>query len=203
MDPLLDNGHTSLAHVRKESENTMEYANEEALVEREQCGPTHGTRACVAGGVVLALLCLIATPGTSEARQVGSHIAVGATVQAFARVQASQPAQLIVANKDTNLGYVDVPGKNNPAGTQLTVTTNDRAGYSLVFQVAPNMQQLFTSIEVSGLGTSVVLPPTGGKVTLPYTGPSSSFSLTYRFMLAKTSKDGTYVWPLTVLVQPN
>lgn len=182
--------------MHKETVNTMEYAN-------RPCTTARCTRALVAAGGMLALCALLTLPNISGARQSVGHLAVGATVKAYVQLKATNPAQFIVANKDTNLGYIDVPNKSNPMGSQLSVTTNDRAGYTLAFQVASDMQAMFTSIQVSGLGTTVTLPASGGKVSLPYSSPSNSFTVTYRFVLAKKIKDGTFAWPLTISVQPN
>lgn len=154
-------------------------------------------------GIVLALSWLAAPIGPALAKTTASHLAVGASVQPYAHVSATQPSQLIIVNKDVNLGYVNVPNGSNPSGTQLTLKTNDRAGYTLVFQVAPSGQALFSSIQVFGLGTTVTLPATGGKVTMTFPGPMASLSLTYRFNLVNKLKDGTYAWPLTVTSQPN
>ena len=183
--------------------NPMEYANQPAPVHHTHCSPTRERRARAAAGSVLALLALLTFSDTSGARQATGRLAVGTTVQAYAQMKASNPTQFIVTNKDTNMGYVNVPNSSNLVGSQLVVTTNDRAGYSLLFQVAPAMQSRFVSIEVSGLGTSVVLPATGGKVNLPYSAASNSFTLTYRFTLVKKIKDGTFAWPLTIVVHPN
>ncbi|PPK43298.1 hypothetical protein B0G57_11354 [Trinickia symbiotica] len=38
---------------------------------------------------------------------------------------------------------------------------------------------------------------------MPFTGSTTNLSLTYRFNLAKKLKDGTYAWPLTIIVRPN
>jgi hypothetical protein len=110
---------------------------------------------------------------------------------------------LIIGNKDVNLGYVLVPNSSNPQGTQITIATNDRAGYTLIFQVAPAEQALFTSIQVTGLGTNVVLAASGGRVTMPYSGATAKFTLSYRFNLVGKVKDATYAWPLTIVSQPN
>jgi hypothetical protein len=181
----------------------MKFANQPAAVHHRHCSPTRGTRASVAAGSVLALIALLTFSDTSGARQATGHLAVGTTVKAYTQLKASNPTQLIVTNKDTNMGYANVPNPSNLVGSQLVVTTNDRAGYSLMFQVAPAMQSMFVSIEVSGLGTSVVLPATGGTVNLPYSGASNAFTLTYRFVLAKKVKDGTFAWPLAIAVHPN
>ncbi|MEX3959912.1 hypothetical protein [Trinickia sp. EG282A] len=146
----------------------------------------------------LALFCFQA-----GAKQSMRQITIGATVQPYAQDAAGQPTQLVITNKDVNLGYLNVPDGDNPSGSTLTVKTNDRAGYTLVFQVAPSEQALLSSIQVYGLGTSVTLPATGGTVTMPFTGSTINLSLTYRFNLAKKLKDGTYAWPLTIIVRPN
>lgn len=91
-------------------------------------------------GIVLAFSWLSAPAAQTPAKAphiTTSHIAVGATVQPYAHLTATQPTQLIIANKDVNQGYVSVPNGSNPSGTQLTIKTNDHAGYTLVFQVAP------------------------------------------------------------------
>jgi hypothetical protein len=155
------------------------------------------------GKIWLAALFLIAVALHTDARQKTRQFSVGTTVQAYAHPTATQPTQLVLTNKDVNLGYVAVPNSANPSGTQLTVTTNDRAGYTLIFQVAAAEQPLFTSIQIIGLGTNVVLPASGGQVTMPYAGATAKFSLSYRFNLVGKIKDGTYAWPLTIQARPN
>ncbi|MHA6910595.1 hypothetical protein ACQUJS_19595 [Ralstonia pseudosolanacearum] len=154
-------------------------------------------------GIALAFTWLVVPVGSAFAKTATNQIAVGATAQPYAHLTATQPSQLIIASKDVNLGYVNVPSGSNPSGTRLTIKTNDRAGYTLVFQVAPTEQALFKSIQVFGLGTTVTLPATGGKVTMPFPGAAADVSLTYRFNLVNKLKDGTYAWPLTVTSQPN
>ncbi|AXV77006.1 MULTISPECIES: hypothetical protein [Ralstonia solanacearum species complex] len=179
----------------------------------EERTDTHPARRCLGSigntglrricGMMLALSWLAAPVAPALAKTATNHIAVGATVQPYAHLTATQPKQLIIANKDVNLGYVNVPNGSNPSGTQLTIKTNDHAGYTLVFQVAPAEQALFKSIQVFGLGTTVTLPATGGKVTMTFPGPTVNLSLTYRFNLVNSLKDGTYAWPLTILSQPD
>ena len=154
-------------------------------------------------GIVLALTWMAAPASPALAKTATNHITVGATVQPYAHLSATQPSQLTITNKDVNLGYVDVPNGSNPRGTPLTIKTNDRAGYTLVFQIASSEQALFKSIQVFGLGTTVTLPATGGRVTMSFPGPTANLSLTYRFNLVNKSKDGTYAWPLTITSQPN
>lgn len=159
-----------------------------------------GLRRC---DIVLALSLFAVPVAPTLAKTATNHIAVGATVQPYAHLSATQPNQLVIANKDVNQGYVNVPNGSNPSGTQLTIRTNDHAGYTLVFQVAPAEQMLFKSIQVFGLGTTVTLPAVGGNVTMPFPGPTANLTLTYRFNLINKVKDGTYVWPLTITSRPN
>ncbi|WP_247309652.1 hypothetical protein [Ralstonia pseudosolanacearum] len=163
-------------------------------------------RFCHVCAVALTLTWLAAPHATafSKTNHVAtSHIAVGATVEPYTHLTATQPYQLVISNKDVSLGYVNVPDSSNPSGTQLAIKTNDRVGYTLVFQVVPAEQVLFKSIQIFGLGKTVTLPATGGKITMTFPGPTASLSLTYRFNLVNKLKDGTYAWPLTVTSQPN
>ncbi|CAH0442516.1 hypothetical protein [Ralstonia pseudosolanacearum] len=173
------------------------------LLARRYQGPIGNPVSHPIFGIVLAFTWLAAPVVPALAKTATNHVAVGTTVQPYAHLTATQPSQLVIANKDVNLGYVNVPNGSNPSGTQLTIKTNDRAGYTLVFQVAPTEQALFKSIQVIGLGTTVTLPATGGKVTMSFPGSTANLSLTYRFNLVNQLKDGTYAWPLTVTSQPN
>jgi hypothetical protein len=155
------------------------------------------------GKIRLAALFLMGVILQADARQTSRQFPVGTTVRAYAHSTATQPTQLVITNKDVNLGYVAVPNSANPTGTQITVATNDRAGYTLVFQVAASAQPLFKSIQITGLGTNVVLPASGGRVTMPYAGATAKFTLSYRFNFTNKLKDGTYVWPVTIQTQPN
>lgn len=163
---------------------------------------------------VLVALCLSAA--RSDAGPSTRSLSVGATVQPYVQLAVTQPAQIIIGNKDCNAGYIAIPaggGKDpNPSATQLALKTNDRAGYALTFTVGGPAQQFITGIEITGLGKSVTLPAGGGKVNLPYTGPTPNYTLTYRLLLAKVKdgpypwplKDGTsFPWPLTITAQPN
>jgi hypothetical protein len=167
-----------------------------------------------ATGSALIALCLCAAH--TDARQTTQSISVGATVQPYVKLTVTQPHEIIIGNKDCNNGYLDIPdtGKKdpNPQSTQLTLKTNARAGYSLIFTVGGPAQQFITGIEVMGLGKSVTLPAGGGTISVPYTGPNPNYTLTYRLLLAKVKdgpypwplKDGTsFPWPVTIAAQPN
>lgn len=155
------------------------------------------------GVAAMVIILMVAAPLISDAKQTTKSLAVATTVQPYVKIAATQPAQLVITNKDTNLGYVNIPDTSNPAGTQLAVRTNDRAGYSLLVQVSAANQRLFSSIEVIGLGTKAVLPASGGTINMTYSGSSTNFNITYRLILAKKVKDGTYTWPLAMSAQPN
>ncbi|MCA8244780.1 hypothetical protein [Burkholderia sp. AU32262] len=160
-------------------------------------------RGLLAALAALSIALVGAAPGPSAAKQASRPVQVGATVQAYARLNATHPAKLVIANKDTSIGYLAVPNANNPSGTTLAVQTNDRAGYTVRVQVAAASLSQFSSIEISGFGGKVVLPGTGGTINVPYTALNTTFTLTYRFVFAPKAKDGTFAWPLTFSVQPN
>ncbi|KAG8150336.1 hypothetical protein [Burkholderia catarinensis] len=151
----------------------------------------------------LSLGLIGAAPGSTHARQANRSMPVGATVQPYVRIKATNPAQLMVANKDTSIGYMTVTNTNNKTGTTLDVQTNDRAGYKVLVQVAAASQSQFSSIEITGFGSKVVLPATGGTIAVPYSALNTTFTLTYRFVFAPKAKDGTFAWPLTFSAQPN
>jgi hypothetical protein len=153
--------------------------------------------------VALSIALVGAAPGSGAAKQAIRSVQVGTTVQAYARLKAANPARLVIANKDTSIGYLAVPNANNPSGTTLAVQTNDRAGYTVLVQVAAASQAQFSSIEIGGFGSKVVLPGTGGTINVPYTALNTTFTLTYRFVFAPKAKDGTFAWPLMFSVQPN
>ncbi|WP_236654900.1 hypothetical protein [Burkholderia pyrrocinia] len=157
----------------------------------------------LAATAALSIVLFGAASGPADAKQAIRSLAVGATVQPYARLKATSPAQLVIANKDTSIGYLNVPNVNNATGTTLAVQTNDRAGYTVLVQVAATSQSQFSSIEISGIGSKVVLPGTGGKIAVPYTALNTTFTVTYRFVFAPKAKDGTFVWPITFSVQPN
>ncbi|WP_027785661.1 MULTISPECIES: hypothetical protein [Burkholderia] len=157
----------------------------------------------LAAMAALSIVSFGAGPGPADAKQATRSVQVGATVQPYARLKATSPVQLVIANKDTSVGSLSVPNVNNPAGTTLAVQTNDRAGYTVLVQIAAASQSQFSSIEIGGIGGKVVLPATGGKIAVPYTALNTTFTVTYRFVFAPKAKDGTFAWPVTFSVQPN
>ncbi|VWD62717.1 hypothetical protein BLA50215_07596 [Burkholderia lata] len=161
------------------------------------------TRTLLAATAALSIALLGAAPGHADAKQASRSVQVGATVQAYARLNATNPAKLVIANKDTSIGYLAVPNTNNPSGTTLAIQTNDRAGYTVLVQVAAASQSQFSSIEITGFGGKVVLPGTGGTIAVPYTALNTTFTLTYRFVFAPKAKNGTFAWPLTFSVHAN
>lgn len=161
----------------------------------------------------LALGYALLLPLQAVAKQGTGHLNVGVAVQAYAHSTSIQPSQLVIGNDDLSSGhgYVDVPSKNNPNGVSLTVRTNDRAGYTLVFAVTPEVQALISGIQISGLSVPVALPASGGEVFVPFAGTNVNASLSVRFLLqpknaSNTKKNmpaGTYAWPLLISARPN
>jgi len=104
-----------------------------------------------------------------------------------------QPATLTVTDADVQQGYVVVSGaslfeiwNNNPAGCVMTFEPSD-----FPFQEA----------DVTLLGREVIVYPTGGMIVLQVIG-KQQIALDYRFVLTSEAQPGTYMWPLSVSVNP-
>lgn len=70
--------------------------------------------------LMLALLGVLTTQPAWSAGRTTRPLAVTATVQPYAQLASSAPAQLVLSKDDLKLGYVDVPGTSNP--TRLTLS---------------------------------------------------------------------------------
>jgi hypothetical protein len=162
-----------------------------------------GRRSAIRSAALALLLLPLTQPPASAITRTTRSFPVAATVQPYATLAASQPAQLVISKDDLRLGYVDVPGISNPTRASYTVTTNDRAGYALQFGVSATMAPLLTAIQISGIGANFSLAPTGGRTTLAYSANKVTFTPTIRFQLSNKAKAGSYAWPLAVAVQPN
>jgi hypothetical protein len=136
----------------------------------------------------VAILLMLASLGVLTAQPAWSVgrttrlLAVSATVQPYAQLASSPPAQLVLSKDDLKLGYVDVPGISNPARLSLAVTTNDRAGYALQFGIAAALQPMLASVQVTGIGPAFSIAPTGGKTVLAYTANKVTFTPAVRFV---------------------
>lgn len=152
---------------------------------------------------LMALVGALAALPAWPAERISRPLTVSATVQPYAQLALSQPAQLVLPRDDVRLGYIDVPGTSNPARYSLTVTTNDRAGYALQFGISAALQPMLASVQVSGIGSTVPLATTGGRISVAYTVNKVTFTPTFRFVLNNKARAGTYAWQVTTSVQAN
>lgn len=135
------------------------------------------------------------TPAAA-AGSISQTITVTARVAPWVKLNLEhQQMQLAVTPDDIARGYVEVP-----AASRFTVTTNNRAGYTLNFQ--PNAG-IFRSVAIQGMGVSAEFGAGGG--TIIQSGAESGVAriqteLGYRFYLAAGVQAGSYFWPLSLSV---
>lgn len=154
---------------------------------------------------LLAVLSLASVAGAQDGRdavaRVGSgsaRLKVTATVAARASFKiVHQRSELSITAADIEHGYVDVP-----LASRIEIVTNSRAGYLLVFEGTEEAFRTFGQVQVHGLGTEVQIGPRGGWVPRPYAGGPVTVDLSYRFILLKTARPGTYAWPLSITTRP-
>lgn len=124
-------------------------------------------------------------------------VKITANVQERTSMQVlNQIPALVITNTDVMRGYVDV-GR----GTRINVRNNNTVGYLLVFEVLDESAPVFRSLEVLVDGKAVQLPLSGGWIPQPYIRGGGVLDISYRFVLSKEAKSGTYTWPVIVSVQ--
>jgi hypothetical protein len=131
----------------------------------------------------------------ADAASGRSQMAVTAVVPSQAVGQVVQQAsEITITDADIARGYVDVP-----IGSQLSVKSNNPAGYVVDFFTR---LPIFRSVRVSNASGSAELGPDGGTIVeRSQIGRNLSLALTYRFMLASSVQPGTYPWPLALNVR--
>lgn len=133
---------------------------------------------------------------TSTAAIAGgsAKIAISATVLGRASLQVlAQPAGVVVTPADIARGYVDIP-----VPAHVAIQTNSRTGYVLDFA---SQGDFVRQILVRGLANDVQLSPSGGTVVQTTSGATrATLALGFRFMLAETTQQGIYPWPVRLSV---
>ncbi len=156
----------------------------------------------IATAALLAVLAMAGSAGAQEASRpaaaASAKINVTASIQA--RVTLSvirRMKELVITDSDVALGYVDVP-----AASLFEVRNNDPKGYLLVFEILDGPPSLLENIQVRGLGSEVQLGAGGGWVPQPFTRGVQSIELSYRFLLQKDARPGSYAWPVSLSALP-
>lgn len=151
----------------------------------------------VSAALVAAISLATVCPTQSEAAgSITQTITVTARVAPWVKLNLEyQQMQLTVTPADVARGYVEVS-----AASRLTVTTNNRPGYTLNFQP---LADIFRSVAINGPGVSVEFGAGGG--TVIQSGAEIGVARTlmelgYRFYLAEGVQAGSYSWPLSVSV---
>lgn len=149
-------------------------------------------KAATLGAVSMAVLMAPASviAGGSQKLTVTATIAKHASLKVL-----TQPSAVIVTSADVARGYVDVP-----APAHLAIRSNSQSGYLLEFASEGDFMR---QILVKGLASDVQLSPAGGTVMQPSTGAgvtNTTVALGFRFLLAESTKQGTYPWPMRVSI---
>lgn len=139
---------------------------------------------------LLSLMSVHSLAGTAR-----STFTVGASVQAIANVQQSNPSTLMITRDDIQRGYVEVVDP-----LQLRVASNSTQGYSL--ELLP-VNEMFSSVVVHGLDNDVVLGEDGGTIVQRWQHAQAvSLALRFRFAIRPGIQPGEYSWPLQLSVRP-
>ena len=142
----------------------------------------------VASAVLLAPASVIA--GGSQELTVTATIAKHASLKVLA-----QPSAVVVTSADIARGYVDVP-----APAHLAIRSNSQSGYLLEFASEGDFMR---QILVKGLASDIQLSPAGGTIMQTATGAgvtNTTVALGFRFLLAESTRQGTYPWPMRVSI---
>ncbi|MBM2828141.1 MAG: repeat-containing protein [Actinobacteria bacterium] len=123
---------------------------------------------------------------------------VNATVASRAAVKViyQRPA-VVITDADIARGYVDFP-----SASRIEVRNNSRAGYLLVFTGIGDLFSMLDQVNVKGLGIETQIGPGGGWIPQPYARDTVTMELSYRFVLSKNIRPGSYEWPLSLSARP-
>ena len=150
----------------------------------------------LAAGAALALG-LLGAPLTAAASGE-AKLTVTATILKRATLKVlAQPAAVVVTAADIARGYVDVA-----APAHVAIQSNSMGGYLLEFASHGTFMR---QILVKGLANDVQLSPAGGAVMQAASNAGvskTSLALGFRFLLADSTQQGTYPWPMRLSVSP-
>ena len=121
-----------------------------------------------------------------------ASIMVSATV--VARISQSvihQAPKISVAEDDIKRGFIEIP-----SATILQIKTNSRNGYALLFEGG---SELFNEVRVLEKGRSTLLSSNGGLIHQTHSGGNVEIkNLSYKIVLSKSIRPGSYPFPFTV-----
>lgn len=104
-------------------------------------------------------------------------------------------SELVVTYADILRGYVDVP-----VAARLEIQNTNLSGYMVIFH---GLTTPFRKVVVKGFDKDIVVDTYGGSVIQPDHGRDPLLlELSYRVVLSKKIRPGTYAWPLTIAISP-
>jgi len=104
-------------------------------------------------------------------------------------------SEVVVTYADILKGYVDVP-----VAARLEIQNTNLSGYMVIFH---GLTTPFHKVIVKGFDKDIVVDTYGGSVIQPYHGRDPLLlELSYRVVLSKKIRPGTYAWPLTIAISP-
>ncbi len=151
--------------------------------------------ATVLCGVPLWLMVLFGPAATpAGAGVLSAFITLRAVVRPFADLRViREPVAFTVTEEDVRKGYV--------VGTPMIlidVRSNSPQGCVLTLYAADAQ---FKEAQVTLQGRTVIVGPQGGMIVLNGRG-HQTFSMQFRFLLAKDTRPGTYPWPFSLAISP-
>jgi hypothetical protein len=135
--------------------------------------------------------------GSVPGRQTSAKITITATVHERTTMTVlRQIPEIVVTPADIMRGYVDIY-----AATRISVRSNNPAGYLLAFEDLSGPSSIFNSVNVRVGAREVQLSQYGGWVSQPYVRGGVTLDVSYRFLLNKDARPGTYSWPLMIAIR--
>jgi hypothetical protein len=129
----------------------------------------------------------------SSVKDIMTTMSAGNTLSALEIL--FQHSEIVVTYGDILKGYIDVP-----VATRLQIQNTNLAGYMVIFH---GLASPFQKVIVKGFEQDVIVDTYGGSVIQPYHGRDPlQLELSYRVVLSKKTRPGTYAWPLTIAISP-
>ena len=146
----------------------------------------------------VAFLALLVLTGPAAADTSEASLTVSANVPKRASLKVSgQPSSVLITEADLARGYVDAP-----APIQVAIQSNSPAGYMLVLA---GQGDFVRQARMRGLESEVQVGANGGVIPQRSNGRGvlrATMELKFRFILAKSARQGEHPWPMQLSVVP-
>jgi hypothetical protein len=123
---------------------------------------------------------------SSNVSTASLHISV--VIKPAARLKVLyQQGQLEITSEHIDQGYIEIAGASS-----IEVRNNSPSGYLLNVE---NLGGPFRDVLVNGLGNEIQLHGNNAWVLMPYTPIPKTLNLSFRVMLSRDTRPGSYPWP--------